>query len=192
MKSVAVLFARADSIYKTLPPCDVYDIARDARTWFGGLPIVAHPPCRAWGGLRAFANPRPDEKGLAVYAVDLIRLYGGVLEHPKASTLWSVVGLPEPGERDAWGGFTIEVHQHWWGHRAEKATRLYIVGCEPEELPPIPIVTTKPTHVIANSRNLQGTPLARPEVSKREREATPPRFALWLIETALKCKGLKL
>lgn len=36
MKSVAVLFARADSIYKTMPQCDVYDIERDARTTRGG------------------------------------------------------------------------------------------------------------------------------------------------------------
>ena len=47
MTQVAVLFARADSIYKTLPGCDVYDIKRDARTWPGGCPVVAHPPCRA-------------------------------------------------------------------------------------------------------------------------------------------------
>ena len=39
--TVAVLFARADSIYKTLPACDVYDIARDARWWPGGGPVVA-------------------------------------------------------------------------------------------------------------------------------------------------------
>ncbi len=29
---VAVLFARADSHYKTLPQCEVYDMERDART----------------------------------------------------------------------------------------------------------------------------------------------------------------
>jgi hypothetical protein len=188
-KTVAVLFARADSIYKSIPACDVVHIARDARIYPGGLPIIAHPPCRAWGGLRAFANPRPDEKGLALYAVELLRLWGGVLEHPRSSTLWPVAQLPEPGDRDAWGGFTIEVHQHWFGHRAEKATRLYIVGCEPEDLPPIPVCTTRPTHVVANSRNLQGTADARPEITKKEREATPPAFAQWLIDTATLCKG---
>lgn len=30
---IAVLFARADSIYKTLPECDVWDATRDARKW---------------------------------------------------------------------------------------------------------------------------------------------------------------
>lgn len=44
---VAVLFAREDSVYKTLPECEVYDMARDARTYDGPWPVVAHPPCRA-------------------------------------------------------------------------------------------------------------------------------------------------
>lgn len=34
--TVAILFARADSVYKTLPGCDVYDIERDALTFPGG------------------------------------------------------------------------------------------------------------------------------------------------------------
>lgn len=33
--TVAVLFARADSHYKALPDCDVYDMERDARTYDG-------------------------------------------------------------------------------------------------------------------------------------------------------------
>jgi hypothetical protein len=49
MRQVAILFARKDSIYKTMPGCDVWDIDRDARNWPGGAPIVGHPPCRAWG-----------------------------------------------------------------------------------------------------------------------------------------------
>ena len=39
--TIAVLFARADSVYKTLPDCDVWDIDRDARRWPGGGPVVA-------------------------------------------------------------------------------------------------------------------------------------------------------
>jgi hypothetical protein len=33
---VAVLFARANSNYKRLPGVEVYDLARDARTFQGG------------------------------------------------------------------------------------------------------------------------------------------------------------
>ena len=62
---VTILFARADSNYKTLQDCDVFDSRRDARRWPGGCPVVAHPPYRAWGRLRHFARPRPGEKELA-------------------------------------------------------------------------------------------------------------------------------
>ena len=58
--TVAVLFVRSDSVYKQMADVDCYDIDRDARTWPGGCPVVAHPPCRAWGLLRQFAKPRPD------------------------------------------------------------------------------------------------------------------------------------
>ena len=93
LRQIAVLFARQDSIYKTLPGCDVLDIERDARNWPGGCPVVAHPPCRAWGRLRAFAKPRNDEKELALLAIEHVRQFGGVLEHPAASTLWDAAGL---------------------------------------------------------------------------------------------------
>ena len=57
--SVAVLFARSDSVYKTLPGCDVWDKERDARCFAGNEKIVAHPPCRGWGKLRKLAKPEP-------------------------------------------------------------------------------------------------------------------------------------
>ena len=101
---VAVLFARQDSIYKRIAGCDVYDMDRDARTYDGPLPVVAHPPCRAWGRLRRFANPRPDERNIARLAVALVREFGGVLEHPAGSLLWPSQRLPLPGQRDSWGG----------------------------------------------------------------------------------------
>lgn len=186
MKSVAVLFARADSIYKTMPQCDVYDIERDARTYRGGLPIIAHPPCRAWGGLRHFAKPQFGERKLAIWSVLHIRRNGGVLEHPISSKLWSTMRLPKPGQRDAFGGFTLPIHQHWFGHRAQKKTLLYIVGCEPADIPDLPLSLSYPTHVVGDvGRATLGTD--RPEVSKAEREATPPALAEWLVELAQRC-----
>lgn len=107
---VSVLFARQDSIYKTLPDCDVWDIERDALKWTGGNPIVAHPPCRAWGQLSHFAKPRDGEKELAVWAVDQIRTWGGVLEHPARSKLWPALKLPLPGRRDDFEGFSVRQH----------------------------------------------------------------------------------
>jgi hypothetical protein len=184
--TVAVLFARADSIYKELPGTDVWDAERDALRWAGGAPVVAHPPCRAWGRLRKFAKPRPGERDLALWSVDKIRTYGGVLEHPAGSLLWIEKPLPEPGQVDAWGGWTLVISQWWWGHKADKLTRLYICGAKPEQLPPIPYRMGEATHVIAQSNRRQKLRL-RPEVTKREREATPPDLAVWLLDVARIC-----
>jgi len=169
--NVAVLYAREDSIYKSLSP-HVYDIHRDARHYNGPFPVVAHPPCRGWGRLRHFAKPRPDEKALAYHAVHAVRTWGGVLEHPASSSLWEACELPAPGQRDAWGGFTYVVDQAWFGHRAPKRTWLYIVGAD--SLPEVPFELGQRSGRV----ELMGT---------REREATPPAFAFWLLDLADRC-----
>lgn len=192
--TVAVLFARADSHYKALPGCDVWDAERDARKWPGGAPVVAHPPCRAWGRLRHFAKPRHDEKDLARLAVAHVRRFGGVLEHPEASQLWQDQNLPEPGAVDEWGGWTLPVHQYWWGHRAQKKTLLYIVGCKPTDIPAMPLVLGVSSCVIRlDKRRADGThirkgdPDYKPPLGPAEREHTPPEFAAWLVELARRC-----
>lgn len=184
MTTVAVLFARADSVYKTLPDCDVYDMERDARTFQGGMPVVAHPPCRAWGRLRAFANPRPDEMNLGRLAVALVREFGGVLEHPSGSTLWNAQMMPAPGAgRDQWGGWTLAAPQKWWGHKAEKATWFYVVGVEPNDMPPLPMVLGEAAYVVQSRKRHD----YRPHITKAEREHTPPDLARWLVEVARRC-----
>lgn len=194
---VAALFVRADSIYKTLDGVDAYDATRDALTWQGGCPTVAHPPCRAWGRLRAFAKPRPGERELALWAVEQVRRFGGVLEHPAFSTLWQAAGLPRPEDGpDAFGGWTLAISQHWWGHKAEKLTWLYIVGIEPGDLPPMPFCFGDGTHVTGGSRKAwgaqriaKGMPGYRPEITKAEREHTPPDLARWLVAIARRAGG---
>lgn len=171
--TVAVLFARADSIYKTLPGVEVYDMERDARTYDGPWPVVAHPPCRAWSRLRTFANPRPDERNLARLAVAMVREFGGVLEHPAGSTLWPAQSLPRPGSRDTFGGWTLAAPQHWWGHKAEKETWFYVVGCDPKDQPDVPLVLGDAAYVVA-TRTRKGEPGQRPWITKAEREHTPP------------------
>ena len=181
-RQVAALFVRPDSIYKQLPGVLPYDVYRDARTFPGFAPVVAHPPCRTWGRLRAFAKAPSWEHGMALWAVEQVRQWGGVLEHPAHSTLWGAAQMPLPGEPpDRQGGYTIEVCQWWWGHRAEKKTWLYIVGLPIRELPAIPAPPAgHPPRVIGSSK-ARG---ARPEVTKREREATPIAFATWLLSVA--------
>lgn len=94
---IAVLFARDDSRYKDFNVYDVYDINRDARTFCKKMPVIAHPPCRAWGMLSHMANPREGEKQLAYLALAQVRLNGGILEHPAGSRLWKEAPLPLAG-----------------------------------------------------------------------------------------------
>jgi hypothetical protein len=186
MSNVAVLFARSDSIYKSIPGCDVWDIDRDARNWPGGFPVVAHPPCRAWASLRHCAKPRAGEKDLAFFAIDSVRTYGGVLEHPMLSTLWPVAQLPQPGLIDEHGGFTLPVDQMWWGHRARKATKLYVCGIRPREVPAMPMRLGKASHTVGLWSG-RDRATCRPSIGKKEFEATPKEFALWLCELAKRC-----
>ena len=181
---VTVLFARADSVYKGIPGVDVWDEARDARRWPGGGPAVAHPPCRAWGRLRAFANPAPHEKDLARFAVAQVREWGGVLEHPAGSTLWSDQSLPRPGQRDGHGGWTFAAPQKWWGHKAEKASWFYIVGCDPGDIPDVPLVLGDAAYVVQTRKRQD----YRPHITKAEREHTPPELAHWIVDLARRCR----
>ena len=92
---VAVLFARRDSVYKSLG-VDVFDADRDARTFNGTCPVIAHPPCRMWGRYHHKAKGSSDEAELARFAVRTLRRNGGILEHPHGSKLWPDMCLPLP------------------------------------------------------------------------------------------------
>lgn len=177
--SVAVLFARRDSNYKSIPRLDVYDIERDATTYAGEMPVIAHPPCRAWGRLRHFAKPRAGEKALALFAVKQVRRNGGVLEHPAWSTLWDAAGLPMPGESDPWG-FTERVNQFWWGHKALKPTWLYICGVDRSKLPAHPLILGEPEYIIGSSYKKS----PKKPLPKSLREHTPPAFCDYLVAIA--------
>jgi len=193
---VAVLCARADSVYKQFGNCDVYDAQRDAFTFDDELPVVAHPPCRGWGRLSYFAKPTSRELMLGPFCVRKVRENGGVLEHPAYSKLWKAEGLPRPRAGvDEFGGWTFQAPQFWWGHKCEKLTWFYIVGILPRQLPQIPLNLGEASHVVASSRvrRIDGTRLKkgmfgwRPAVTKAEREHTPPALAEWLCKIAILC-----
>ena len=188
-RRVAVLCVRADSVYKGMG-LDCYDAARDARTYQGPHPIIAHPPCRGWGRLRGLAHATDEEKAIGPWCADQVRAWGGVLEHPAHSTLWSAADLPQPGSTDQFGGFTLDVEQFWWGHRAQKRTWLYVCGCARKDVPSMPIRLGKAPRVITNRHGLRaGQPGYRSEVTRRERDATPPDLAMWLVSLASHCCG---
>lgn len=175
---IAVLFARDDSRYKQLDGYDVYDIHRDARNYCKSYPVIAHPPCRAWGMLSHMANPRPDEKQLAYFALAQVRLNGGVLEHPAGSRLWKEAPLPLVGEfPDEFGGFTIEVDQYDFGHVAHKKTKLYICGVDIKDLPKMPPVNTAPTN-----RSICGNVKGTKRCTQYQREYTPDDLIDWISE----------
>ena len=189
-RQVSALFVREDSIYKQILGVDAWDANRDARLFKGPGPIIAHPPCRQWASLRHKAKPNPGEKRLALIAVDFVRRFGGVLEHPNQTTLWNVAGLPEPGNFDNCHGWTLIVDQSWFGHRAKKSTRLYIVGCAPSEIPVFEMRLGEASHTVglwSNSATRNKHRRARPSISKDEFDRTPPLFAYWLVNLARNC-----
>lgn len=173
-RAVHALFVRADSVYKALG-LECWDEARDARSYTRpadvDAAVICHPPCRTWGVMRHWkgARERPEEKALGPLAVEFVRRHGGVLEHPFQSSLWPFCGLPHPGGvRDAWGGFTLLIDQGWWGHPAPKPTYLYVVGCEPADVPPMPV-------------QLHRAPGRVLDLDLEDREHTPPDLARWLV-----------
>lgn len=171
---VAVLCVARNSIYKQIEGLDVYDIDRDARTFPGGMPIVGHPPCRAWSAYcRHQAKPLPGEKELAPMVVELLRKTGGVLEHPAHSRLWDELDLPKPGEPQRGGLWSMAVKQSWWGDSRTKATWLLFCGVSPRDI-----------EVPLRLHNPEGDRRRWQVMSKHQRAATCPAFAEWLIEVA--------
>lgn len=145
-RHLAALFVLANGPYSLVPGVDLWDVSRDARKYDGPFPVVAHPPCERWGRYW-FGGPsakvrrvKGDAAGCFASALASVRRWGGVLEHPAASSAWAHFGLAKPPRAGGWvkaddaGGWTCCVDQKHYGHRAQKATWLYAVGCTLPEL----------------------------------------------------------
>lgn len=184
-RTVAALYIDPRGPYPRLEGVECWDETRDARVYEGPHPVVAHPPCGPWGNLRHLS--RGEGRDCAPLAVEQVRRFGGVLEHPRGSQLWAACGLPLPGELpDEWGGRTIEVEQVRWGHNARKRTWLYLVGISDAGIDPPP---RAPTHWVSGGRVRKdkrgGTiPAGIKVCSAQQRRRTPPAFAEWLIGLA--------
>jgi hypothetical protein len=195
--TVAVLFARKDSVYRKIPDCDVWDKTRDAMLYSGSDPVVAHPPCRLWSRLAHFSSAPKKEKELARFAVRTVQRVGGVLEHPAHSKLWADMKLPAVGQEDA-NGFAIEVAQLWFGHPCNKKTWLYVSGIRMDQFPPLPgtprfdftfldLLSEIPAYVRYLCMESRFSNLANVK-PRRWREATPEEFAVWLLKIARLCR----
>lgn len=191
---IAALFVQPDGCYANLEGVDLWPESRDARGYAGPLPVVAHPPCQLWGSLAAvnFArwggeHNRPGaDAGCFDAAVEAVRLWGGVLEHPAQTKAFAAHGLPLPAgpgwQKVIDGGYVCEVWQSAYGHRANKATWLYYFGA----MPPFELDWSRPvgTHQVGHP-DKRGKEANKPTLSKREANATPLAFRDALISLAL-------
>jgi hypothetical protein len=192
-RTVAALYVEPKGCYVGVPGVDPWDEARDARTYAGPHPVVAHPPCQLWG---AFApinykrwggeHNRPgNDGGCFASALESVRRFGWVLEHPAKTRAWAAHGLAAPSgigwQRCIDGGWVCEVWQSAYGHRAAKATWLYYCGKEP----PLQLRWDRPngTHQIG-FHDQRGKAANKPTLGKREANATPAEFRDALIALA--------
>jgi hypothetical protein len=142
MSMVAALYVQTNGVYFGLPNVDPWDSERDARSYAGPHPVVAHPPCERWGRYwsggpsATWRREKGADGGCFAAALAAVRQFGGVLEHPEASHAWTAFGLNAPPRTGGWvvadfhGGWTCCVEQGAYGHRARKATWLYANGVD--------------------------------------------------------------
>lgn len=143
---ISALFVETNGCYFNLEDVDPWDEKRDARNYAGPYPVVAHPPCQRWGRFWHGSTRKPhqfklgDDSGCFESALQNVRKYGGVLEHPCDSRAWKHFGLVPPARHQGWQsagdgiGFTCYVEQGHYGHFSRKPTWLYAVGCDLPEL----------------------------------------------------------
>jgi hypothetical protein len=145
-KKIPVLFTETNGIYFKDDRVDPWDINKDAMRYKGNLPVIAHPPCKRWGRYWSGGPSskmkllKGDDNNMFAHSLWIVRTFGGVIEHPEASHAWSWFGLNKPPKKGGWvkadeyGGLTCCVEQGHYGHKARKATWLYINKIKPMEL----------------------------------------------------------
>lgn len=184
---VAALYVATGGCYFGLPGVDPWDEKRDARLYAGPHPVVAHPPCERWG--RWAGQQLGQDGGCFAAALQAVRTWGGVLEHPEASAAWRLHGLATPPRAGGWiaadrhRGWACCVEQGHYGHRARKATWLYACGVR------LPRLTWGPSEAKIGPRPGRDPKRERrigavQRMCRRERRATPIVFRDLLIAIA--------
>jgi hypothetical protein len=200
--TLAALYVQADGCYFDLPGVDPWDEARDARTFDGSGPVVAHPPCQRWGRFFHGSTRKPhqfklgDDDGCFAAALATVRRCGGVIEHPQDSKAWDHFGLVRPPRAGGWvkaddqGGWTCRVEQGFYGHLSRKPTWLYAChtdlpelrwGIGEQRLHPIALER----HGYEKARRIGMMAMVGGKDKTRIREATPPEFRDVLIAIAV-------
>jgi hypothetical protein len=192
---IAALFVATNGCYFGLDGVDPWDEKRDARLYAGPHPVVAHPPCSRWCRLAGlvearWGHKRGDDGGCFASALNSVRTWGGVLEHPAYSDAWAAFDIPAPSRHGGWmrdtsGGWSCHVEQGRYGHAAKKATWLYAFNTE---LPALrwgsQLDTESKAPVSWCGNHLRGKPNDRPRVAKKAASATPLEFRNILIGLA--------
>lgn len=192
---IAALFVQRDGAYYGLEGVDPWDEARDARNYAGPHPVVAHPPCARWCRLAGLVEARwghkkGDDGGCFAHALECVRTFGGVLEHPAYSDAWRTYDLPVPPTGGGWvrgfcGGWSCYVEQGRYGHPAKKATWLYAFGVS--DLPSLRwghVADADVTATVSWCGNRTWNQQGRRRISKHEASRTPPAFRSQLFEIA--------
>lgn len=112
---VAVLYCDINGPYIGMNDVVCYPML--AQYYSEKYPVIAHPPCEAWGRFRWKA--RTDFKYLGPMAIDQVHRVGGIVEHPWRTRLFIEHGRP--------GASVITVDQCKWDHPCRKRTDLYCV-----------------------------------------------------------------
>ena len=199
--NIAALFVETHGAYFGITGVDPWDEPRDARTYAGPHPVVAHPPCQRWGRYWHGAPRKPhqfrlgEDGGCFAAALTAVRNYGGVIEHPAHSRAWGYFGLRVPPSAGGWvqaddfGGWTCHVEQGHYGHLSRKGTWPYAVATERPELRWGP----SPQRLHPRAVELYGYEKARRigmmamvggKDKTRIRNATPPEFRDVLLAIA--------
>lgn len=161
---IAVLCAARDSVYKSFNNLEVYDQAKNARTFTGNQPIIAHPPCRGYSAfMRHWAKPAPGEKDLALYCTEKLLTNGGVLEHP-AHSIYLKRFIKDKRFK------ITEIHQSWFEYPVTKKT--WLLTPKHYKIPDIPFNLINP---LQNQRKIFEN------MSHTQRHYTTINLATWLI-----------
>lgn len=192
---VAALYVDPRGCYAGLEGVDVWDEARDARLYQGPHAVVAHPPCSRWCRLAGLVEARwghrkGDDRGCFARALECVRAFGGILEHPAYSDAFKVFDLPIPKAGAGWqrglcGGFSCYVEQGRYGHPAKKATWLYAFGVP--DLPSLDwrmIPDQESKALVSWCGNHISSSEKRPRIGKHVASATPPAFRDILLSIA--------
>lgn len=197
---IAALFVEKNGVYYGQNDIWPWSIEEDARKYAGPYSVVCHPPCNLWGKFARVnykrwggEHNRPgNDGGCFASAVDSVRRYGGVLEHPAYSYAWETYELERPifgkWNRSTDTEWVTEIWQSAYGHKARKKTWLLYSG----STPPFSLRwEKKEAEYQIGFHDQRGKGRNKPTISGKNASATPVEFRDELINLAIRSNSAK-